>query len=90
MQFMIVERFRNGNPRTVYRRLEEKGRSIPDGLTYVGSWVADDLTCCYQVMACVDRDLLNRWLEQWRDLVEFDVIPVISSSEAAERVAARL
>lgn len=89
MQFMIVERFRNGDPLPVYRRLEERGRLIPEGVKYVGSWVADDLTCCYQVMECADSELLDRWLEQWRDLVDFDVIPVISSSDAAKQVASR-
>ena len=90
MQFVIVERFRNGDPVPVYRRFRDQGRLAPDGLRYVNSWVSHDLTCCYQVMECEDRALLDLWLSRWDDLVEFEVVAVISSAEAATRVAPRL
>ena len=84
---MIVEHFRNGDPAPVYRRFRERGRMAPDGLTYVSSWVDQDLSRCYQVMETADRRLLDQWMENWSDLIEFEVHPVITSSEAAERVA---
>ena len=90
MQFMIIEDFRGGDPMPVYRRFREKGRMAPDGLTYVASWVTPDLARCYQVMECDDRALLDEWLERWADIVDFTVLPVISSSEAAAAVAPRL
>ena len=62
----------------------------PDGLKYVGSWVTPDLSTCYQVMEADDRALLDEWLANWRDIVDFDVIPAITSAEAAARVAPRL
>ena len=85
--FMIVERFRNGEAAPVYRRFKERGRMAPDGLTYVSSWVAENLTTCYQVMETTDRVLLDEWMRNWKDLVEFEVHPVITSQEAAQRVA---
>jgi hypothetical protein len=81
--FMIVEHFRNGDPKPVYERFRERGRLAPDGLRYVASWVTSDLRTCYQVMECDEAALLSRWIEAWDDLVEFEVIPVISSAEAA-------
>lgn len=90
MHYMIIERFRGGDPVPVYRRFRDKGRMAPDGLTYVGSWVTPDLTTCYQVMECDDRSLLDQWIANWKDIVDFDVIPALTSAEAAARVAPRL
>ena len=85
--FMVVEHFRNGDATPVYRRFKEHGRMAPDGVTYVSSWVAENLATCYQVMETVDRSLLDEWMRNWKDLVEFEVHPVITSQEAAQRVA---
>lgn len=90
MQLMIVESFRNGDPVPVYRRFRDHGRLAPAGLRYVASWVTDDLTRCFQVMECDDPQLLDDWIAKWRDLVDFEVIPVMSSSEAADAVGPRL
>jgi len=62
----------------------------PEGLRYVNSWVAADLGTCYQVMECDDRRLLDDWMARWDDIVEFEVIPAMTSSEAAAVVAPRL
>lgn len=86
MLFMIVEHFRNGDPAAVYQRFRDRGRLAPEGLTYVNSWVTDDLTKCYQVMECADRALLDAWIANWDDLVSFDVEVVVTSSEASARV----
>lgn len=86
MLFMIVEHFRGGDARPVYQRFRLHGRLAPEGLHYVTSWVTTDLTRCYQVMECADSALLDTWLDAWRDLVDFEVHPVITSAEAAARV----
>ena len=85
MLYMIIEDFR-GDPAAVYRRFRERGRLAPEGLQYVNSWVARDLQRCYQIMACPDRRLLDRWIEQWQDLIAFEVVPIITSAEAAAAV----
>jgi uncharacterized protein DUF3303 len=84
--FMIIERFRNGDPVPIYRRFRERGRLAPEGLAYISSWVTQDLTTCYQVMETRDRILLDSWMASWTDLTEFEVIPVITSAEASQRV----
>ena len=86
MLFMIVEHFRGGDPRPVYERFRLQGRLAPAGLRYVASWVTTGLTRCYQVMECEDRRVLDAWIGAWKDLVEFEVHPVITSTDAAARV----
>ncbi|HEU0015383.1 MAG TPA: DUF3303 family protein [Longimicrobium sp.] len=90
MLYMIVEHFREGDAVPVYRRFRDRGRLAPEGLAYVQSWVTDDLRRCYQVMECGDRALLDQWMAQWQDIVDFEVIPVVTSAEAFARVEPRL
>jgi hypothetical protein len=85
---MIVERFR-GNATLVYQRFKEEGRLAPDGLRYVESWVTQDLSHCYQLMECDDPAVLDEWIASWSDLVAFEVHPVISSAEAAQRALSK-
>jgi hypothetical protein len=90
MLFLVIERFRNGDALPVYRRFRDQGRLAPPGLTYVNSWVTEDLKTCYQVMETFDRNLIDQWIRRWDDLVEFDVIPVMTSADAAATVGPRL
>ena len=87
MLFMIVERYRNSDAVPVYRRFRDRGRLAPAGLTYVSSWVDTRLERCYQLMETDDATLIDRWIASWDDLVEFEVVPVITSREAAEKIA---
>jgi hypothetical protein len=88
--YMIVECFKNQDPVPVYRRFRDRGRLAPEGLKYVSSWVDEKLERCFQLMETDDRKLLDEWIAKWSDIVEFEVYPVISSKEAAEKVAPRL
>jgi Protein of unknown function (DUF3303) len=88
MLYMIIEDFRDGDPRPVYQRFGERGRLAPDGLRYVSSWVTTDLRRCYQVMECDDRQCLDEWIANWQDIVDFECIPVITSPDAVRAVAA--
>lgn len=90
MLYVIVERFRNGDAVPVYRRFRDAGRLAPDGLRYIASWVTLDMTRCYQVMECDDASLLTRWTDQWKDIVDFEVLPVMTSAEAVAAIAPRL
>jgi hypothetical protein len=88
--YMVIENFRNGDAVPVYRRFRDRGRLAPTGLSYVSSWVSDNLDRCYQLMETEDRALLDQWIENWTDIVDFEVHAVISSTEAAEKIAPRL
>jgi hypothetical protein len=90
MLYMVIEHFKNGDAVPVYRRFRDRGRLAPEGLRYVSSWVQQDLTRCFQVMDCDDQRLLEAWIDQWRDLIDFEIIPIMPSSDAAETIASRL
>jgi hypothetical protein len=86
MQFMVIETFRNQDAKAVYTRLKERGRSLPEGLTFESSWITADLARCYQIMTCDDVTLLQRWVTEWSDLVEFEIIPVTSGKDTMRAV----
>ncbi|VTR93903.1 Uncharacterized protein OS=Bradyrhizobium sp. S23321 GN=S23_24970 PE=4 SV=1: DUF3303 [Gemmata massiliana] len=87
MLFMVIERFKNRDPVPIYQRVRESGRSLPDGLRFVNSWIEVNFDRCFQLMECADARLLMQWILQWRDLVEFEVVPVCPSQETRELVA---
>jgi hypothetical protein len=80
---MVVEQFRHQDAKAVYRRLRERGRALPEGLTFVSSWVTADLGRCFQVMETDDVTRLQRWIAEWADLVEFEVVPVVAGKETS-------
>lgn len=83
MLFMVIENFRGQNAKSVYRRFQEQGRLMPEGVKFVDSWVAADLGRCFQVMETEDVSLLQRWVAEWSDLVEFEIVPVCSGRDTA-------
>ena len=86
MLFMVIERFRNRDAKAVYRRLRDQGRGTPAGLCYVDSWVETNFDRCFQLMECDDARLLQAWVAFWSDLVEFEIVPVVPSTEARATV----
>jgi len=85
MRYMVIEEFVEG-ARPVYERAADKGRMLPSGLEYVESWVDEQLERCFQLMETDDPALIDRWIGEWDDLVRFEVVPLLSSGEAAQRV----
>jgi Protein of unknown function (DUF3303) len=83
---MVIEKFTQGAA-PVYERAAERGRMLPPGLEYVDSWIEEpDLRRCFQLMETDDPKLFDHWIAAWADLAEFEVVPVITSGEASERV----
>jgi hypothetical protein len=80
---MIVERYKPGVAGQVYQRVSERGRMMPPGVEYVDSWVTMDVSKCFQLMRAENEELLAQWMAAWSDLVEFEVLQVQSSAEAA-------
>lgn len=91
MLFMVIERFRDNDMVPIYRRVRDSGRSLPDGLRYVDSWVEPNFSRCFQLMECDDPRLLQEWVLQWRGSgATFEFIPVVSSAQTREVVAPHL
>ncbi len=86
MLFMVIERFRDRDAKAVYRRFRDEGRGAPDGLAYVGSWIETNFDRCFQIMECDDARLLQQWVAFWGDLIEFEIVPVVSSAETRETI----
>jgi hypothetical protein len=83
---MFIERFHPGKVQTLYKRFAEKGRMMPDGVNYINSWINEDVTICYQVMEADSIEKLNEWISHWNDVADFEIIPVITSAQAKEKV----
>jgi hypothetical protein len=90
MLYMVIERFRNRDALAIYRRFRERGRMMPDGLEYVGSWIETNYDRCFQLMRCDDPSLFDEWTANWQDLMEFEIVPVAESKEVIEALAPEL
>ena len=84
---MVIERFQDAS--AIYKRLDEKGRMMPEGLNYVSSWIDHNLRICWQIMETDEFVLLERWIDNWKDLMEFEITPVYSSAEVREKMSRR-
>lgn len=87
MMFMVIEHFHPGKAPEIYRRFREKGRMAPDGVVYIASWVDMEFRRCFQVMESESEDLIRRWSSNWDDVIDFEVVPVRTSAEAASAIA---
>ena len=83
MVYVMIERFKNRDPVPIYHRFRRQGRMMPDGLRYVSSWVETNWDRCFQVMECEDPRLLDEWIAGWSDLADFEIVPVVTSQQAA-------
>ncbi len=88
MQYMIIERFHAGKVKALYRRFDEKGRMLPEGVNYINSWTNEQVSTCYQLMDSDSIESIYQWIGQWSDLADFEVIPVISSAAAKAKTLA--
>jgi hypothetical protein len=78
---MVIERFKDGDPSRVGERFAQRGRMLPEGVSYDASWLDEAGTRCFQVMEATDRAALDEWIGKWSDLVDFEVVPVLTSQE---------
>lgn len=86
MLYMIIERFHPGKVKELYKRFDEKGRMMPKGVHYLNSWINEDVSICYQVMESESEEDLQEWISHWNDLADFEVMPVITSAQAKEKI----
>jgi Protein of unknown function (DUF3303) len=89
MLFMVIEHFKNGDARPIRDRFLGQGRLMPDGVVYHASWIDPERARCFQVMEAESLELLQTWISRWSDLVDFEVVPVLSSQEYWAELANR-
>ena len=85
MLYMVIERFKDAP--AIYERLRQRGRMMPAGLEYVSSWIDRDLRICWQLMETSDSALFEQWTRHWRDLMDFEIVPVQTSVEVVEKMS---
>ena len=86
MLFMIIEKFHPGKGKLIYQRFKEKGRMMPEGVVYINSWINEPISICYQVLECDSREKIQEWISHWSDIADFEVVPVMTSEEAKEKI----
>jgi hypothetical protein len=79
MLFMIIERFRDLD--RMAERFKDKGRMLPEGLTYKASWIEPSGGRCFQLMETQNEELLQVWVSRWDDLIDFEINPVLTSAD---------
>ena len=89
MLYMVIERFKNQDATPVYDRFRDQGRMTPEGLEYVSSWVDTKLERCFQIMETSDPKLMDEWTAHWSDIVDFEVVPVMSSADAVQAMQSK-
>ena len=89
MFYMVIERFKEGTAPEIYRRFREKGRMMPQGLEYVSSWIDLDFKTCWQLMQTENFALFDTWIDNWKDLMNFEIVPVRTSAEVRELMNVR-
>jgi hypothetical protein len=88
MLFMVIERFRDNDMLPVYKRVRDEGRSLPEGLKHIDSWIEPSFARCFQLMECDDPRLLQQWTLGWRGTgATFEIVPVVTSAETRAVVA---
>jgi hypothetical protein len=81
MLFMVIERFKSGDPKPVGERFKTRGRMLPEGVNYQASWITTTGSQCFQLMDAPSRQSLDEWVSRWNDLVDFDIISVVPSAD---------
>ena len=88
MLFMVIETFESDDMVPIYQHIRDKGRQLPEGLTFVNSWIEPTFARCFQIMECDDARLLQEWVLGFRGLgARFEIVPVVPSAETREVVA---
>jgi hypothetical protein len=79
MLFMVIERFKDID--LLRERFHRHGRMLPEGVVYQGSWMDKDGSRCFQIMDASDLASLMGWVRRWEDLVDFEIVQVLTSQD---------
>lgn len=81
MLFMVIEKYTEDGLLKVGERFRERGRMLPDEVEYVDSWLDLPGTRCFQLMEAPRMEKIREWVALWEDLVDFEIVPVVTSVE---------
>jgi hypothetical protein len=81
MLFMVIERFKQKDATPIGERFRQKGRMLPEGVSYIASWMDAENARCFQLMEAPTPEAMNPWILAWDDLVDFEIVPVETSAE---------
>jgi hypothetical protein len=81
MLFMVIEHFRNDDPQPIQQRFQLQGRMLPEGVIYHTSWIDPEKARCYQLMEAPNLEKVRLWTQAWDDLVDFEIVPVLTSQD---------
>lgn len=73
---MVIEKFLPGCKDAVYERFTHHGRMLPEGLKYLDSWLEKDGVRCFQLMETRDHGLFDQWIENWKDLMDCEIVEI--------------
>lgn len=78
---MVIEQFHPHELSRIHERFSTHGRMLPPGVEYRASWIDPAGLRCFQLMEAADPERLRDWVGRWDDLVDFDIVPVVTSDE---------
>jgi Protein of unknown function (DUF3303) len=78
---MVIETFKHRDPMPAGERFRRQGRMLPEGVIYHASWMESTGARCFQLMEAARPELLREWIRRWDDLVDFEIVPVLTSTE---------
>jgi Protein of unknown function (DUF3303) len=88
MLFMVIEQFKDGVGRAAGERFPREGRMLPDKVSYHASWMTSDGSRCFQLMEAQTAESMLLWTSRWDDLVDFEIVPVMTSAEFWNKTSA--
>ena len=83
MNFMVTFPLSHRDYKERVSRFLETGAPPPEGVTLHGRWFTASHSKGFMLVETNDPKALFRWTSEWADLIEFQIEPVVTDSEAA-------
>lgn len=84
MQFMVTYTYRPETRNALQARFKETGGVPGDGAKMLGRWHALGGQRGFVLAESSDSIAMARWLQEWTDLLTFDVVPVNDDAQVLQ------
>ena len=84
MLFHITFEFTPESRDIIQKRFKETGALPPDGVTMLNRWHSATSHVGYVVAESSDAVAIAKWMQNWTDLLAFEITPVLTDEEIAE------